>query len=250
MKAESAKKFASIVLFALLCWVFPIVTQAYANKVPNRSLTGLTVDADGVAMDEGTVAAGLKEALCLAIDQSLRKCGNEGGFSSNAKLSIVFPLGISSIASGSCNVQVWDNLKLLEKQMNTVAEMASSAAAPTFYAAVQQLDFPFGIEVLRGDNNAATTYVRDRAYAVIKLEISSLVRRKMVEAGLYQDFCNFVQVFKLESKSNHISYNDVHAHITERTMEGLFATLEYYENIMSVAPEELPTATLRRLFAH
>ncbi len=250
MKAESTKKFASIVSFALLCWVFPIVTQAYADKIPNRSLAGLTVDADGVAMDEGTVAAGLKEALCLAIDQTIRECGNEGGFSSNAKLNIVFPPEIRSLAAGSCNVQVWNKLKLLEKQMNTAAEMTSFAAAPIFYAAVQQLDIPFGIEVLRGEHNAVTAYLRDHAYAALKLEISSLVRRKMAEVGLYQDFCYFLRVLKLESKGKYISYNDVHAHITQRTLEGLFATLEYYENIMRVAPEELPTPTLRRLFIH
>ncbi|MGM0416973.1 MAG: DUF4197 family protein, partial [Thermodesulfobacteriota bacterium] len=174
MNITTGKNLSCWMLHGLLLALVGLSTPAgsYAAKQSEveqvRLLRGITVDSAGVAMDEATVASGLKEALHVAVDNAVALRGARGGFAACAGFRIAPARELCSMVGNSSPERAHEELQRLEEGMNRVAEMASTAAGPLLHEAVARLRIPYAIEVLRGDSDAATAYLHRHKFANIE----------------------------------------------------------------------------------
>jgi len=119
-------------------------------------------------MTERQVAAGLKEALKVGINNSVSLTNRTDGFFGNSMIKIPWPSEaqgaynfINQNASLSFLRPVLDEVVL---KMNRGAEQASARATPIFVSAIEQMTIIDAWNILRGANNAATLYLQSKTY--------------------------------------------------------------------------------------
>lgn len=251
------KTIPQLMLFVLLCpGVFFTQTQDVAfasgepgNTTQQRPLRGLTVDAAGKAMGEDTVAAGLKHALAIAVERSVELRGAEGGFGANAGFRIEPPAQLCRRVMRSDDADAQLHYQRLQQRINYVAEQASVAAEPLLQQAVEELEMPYAIEILRAEGCGATDYLESRKKAQLQEEFPHVVRSEMAEAALYYDLCALLESFVPDQKSGKQLYNELHTLITTQALEGLFVSLRHEEHAMRSNPSARPTPEIKRVFS-
>ncbi len=120
---------------------------------------------EGQPLSDEEVVAGLKEALRIGTDTTVRYLNRLDGYYGDTLIRILFPeeawkvkLAIEALPGGAELVQD------LVIKMNRAAEEAAAEAKPIFWQAIAALTIQDGMAILKGDSVAATRYLRERTY--------------------------------------------------------------------------------------
>jgi len=133
-----------------------------ANQVNNSvNSTQSISNADNIS--------GLKNALNVGIDQAVQNLSIENGFYQDAALKILLPKEAQPII---------DNIKLIPGgqklvdnavlSLNRSAEDAVKEATPIFVSAIKNMTIGDAKEILFGNENAATEYLRKNTYSQLQ----------------------------------------------------------------------------------
>ncbi len=122
---------------------------------------------DDGALDEATVAEGLKEALRVGTERSTASTSKLDGFYKNALIRIALPEQYAGVAKTLRNFGMGSYVDDFERSMNRAAERASGEAIGVFWSAVTQMSIPDAFGILNGGETAATVtktmYIRRKA---------------------------------------------------------------------------------------
>jgi hypothetical protein len=115
-------------------------------------------------LSKDEVASGLKEALDQGIAQAVDKLSAEDGYL-KSQYKIEIPNEAKKVISKVKMVPGFENVErdLIEK-MNRAAESAAKKATPIFIDAVKQISFDDALNILSGEDDAATAYLKDKSY--------------------------------------------------------------------------------------
>jgi len=125
------------------------------------------------------IVSGLKEALMVATDSSVTRLSAVGGYLNDMSVKILLPPEAKTIT---------DNLSKLpggSKMVNDVilrinraAEDAVKGAKPIFVKSVRDMTFADGLQILKGPDNAATQYFKQKTIQ----QLTELYRPKIRES--------------------------------------------------------------------
>ena len=147
--------------------------QGLLNKATKIISTGST------SLSSDDIANGLKEALTNGAEKGCANLAKPDGFFKNAALKILMPPEAAKVESTLRSVglnQFADDLIL---SMNRAAEDASATAAPIFVNAIKQMTISDGINILRGDETAATTYLRSKTSTELKSSFNPIIKNSL-----------------------------------------------------------------------
>ena len=115
-----------------------------------------------ISKDE--VADGLKQALDQGIAEAVDKLSADDGYL-KSQYKIEVPSEAKAVISKVKMVPGFENVEqdLIEK-MNRAAESAAKKATPIFVDAVKQISFDDALNILSGEDDAATAYLKDKSY--------------------------------------------------------------------------------------
>lgn len=115
-----------------------------------------------ISKDE--VADGLKQALDQGIAEAVDKLSADDGYL-KSQYKIEVPSEAKTVISKVKMVPGFENVEqdLIEK-MNRAAESAAKKATPIFVDAVKQISFDDALNILSGEDDAATAYLKDKSY--------------------------------------------------------------------------------------
>jgi hypothetical protein len=134
-------------------------------------------------LSEGTVVAGLKEALRVGTDRAVSTLSKEGGYAQNPALRIGMPAQLAKLASTLRQIGLGRQVDLFEQKMNEAAESAASMAAPVFLDAIGQMSFADARQILGGDQTAITDYFREKTLTRLTKLYTPVVREHMDQVG-------------------------------------------------------------------
>jgi len=120
-------------------------------------------------LTEGDVADGLKEALKVGTNNSVDLLSIEDGFLSDELLKIVLPPEADIITNNLSMIPGGD--KLVEDvvlRLNRAAGDAVTEAAPIFTSAITSMTITDAFNILKGSDNAATAYLKDKTFMQLK----------------------------------------------------------------------------------
>lgn len=201
----------------------------------------------GANADERTVADGLREALRVGSERSVARVSKPGGFAKDALLRIALPKEWKKAGSALRNVGLGQPVDELEAGMNRAAETASAEATAVLWEAVRGITIQDAFAILRGPDDAATSYFRGRSETTLRSRFEPVVASAMQKVGVYQAVRNFtapVQNLPLVS----VPSLDLEAHVTQKTLDGLFRTLASEEAKIRRDPAARTTDLLRKVF--
>lgn len=212
-----------------------------------RDLLAATGLAGSAPLDEGTIVAGLKEALRVGTRNAVASTSRPDGFLANPRIHIPLPEELETMARGLRRVGLGRQVDELELAMNRAAEEASAEAFSVFASAVTQMSFADARGILGGGETAATDYFQRTTRDELGRRFAPIVARTMESVGLarlYDDLMARWRAIPLAPDPG----LDLRAYVTERGLSGLFTVLADEERRIRADPAARTTELLRRVF--
>lgn len=223
-----------------------LVATAACGSLP-KDLGGLVGSGSAAALDDGTIADGLREALKVGSERAVGRVSATDGFLGNKLIRIVLPKDIEKMTSTLRKVGFSSQVDELETSMNRAAEKASGEAVAIFWDAVQGLTIDDARKVLQGGKHSATNLLRERTSVQLGGRIKPIVTQKMDEVGLsrlYGDLANRYNALPLGQKPA-MRLED---YVSEKTLDGVFTMLGKEEERIRADPVARTSELLRRVF--
>ena len=231
------KKFGLLILAASL-------TLTACDELKQVATTVLTQK----LLTNEDIGGGLKSALEIGIGKGADVLSQKGGFM-NSAFKILLPPEARQITDKLKVIPGFNQVEniVLEK-INAGAEDAAAKAKPIFVNAIKQMTFSDALNILMGDKNAATTYLKKATYDQLYQSFSPVIVQSLdkFEARKYWgDAVNTYNKIPFTQKANP-SLDD---YVTKEALNGLFSMVEQKERDIRSNPAERVTDLLKNVFA-
>jgi len=214
-----------------------------------------------IPLSEDEVVSGLKEALSTGAKNSAQRLAAENGYYGDAAIKILLPDeakvivdNISKIPGGQ---QLVEDVIL---RINRAAEDAAKEVAPIFVSSITQMTIKDAFNILKGENNAATNYLRattfDGLYSLYKPKIRSSTEKNIIGnvstkdswltlTGRWNTFANSVAGKLAGLKPVNTDLDDF---LTRKALNGMFSKVEIEELKIRTEVSARVTPLLKRVF--
>lgn len=194
------------------------------------------------------VATGLKQALEIGIGKGSDVLSQKGGYF-NSVYKILLPPEARQVTDRLKAIPGFNKVEdiILEK-INAGAEDAASRAKPIFVNAIKQMTFGDAMNILMGDKNAATEYLKRTTFQQLYNEFNPVIVTSLdkFEARKYWgDAVNTYNKIPFIKKVN----PSLDEYVTNEALKGLFSMVEEKERSIRTNLAERTTDLLKRVFA-
>lgn len=219
---------------------------------------------EGLVGNDETIA-GLKEALIVSTDTSVMKTSKTNGFFGDAAIKILFPEEADNIKKildlpvvNQVGQPLMDGLVL---KMNQAAEEAAPLAKDIFVNAITNLTITDALNILGGDQDAATQYLRANANTQLYDAFYPKVENAMSSVGADVAWNQITTQYNTYSGDPIVSTaasiaglnfgpvdTDISAYTTNKALDGLFIVIAKEEAKIRTDITHRVTDLLQRVF--
>jgi len=207
------------------------------------------------------IIAGLKQALTIGADSSLKRISKTDGYYRDELIKILLPPEAKTITDNLARIPGGE--KLVEDvvlRINRAAEDAAREALPIFASAVTGMTIQDGLAILKGHPTAATDYLRsntyDQLFALYQPKIKNSIDKKLIGNISTAESWN-----KLTTEWNKIANSlvgqmagfkpvnvQLDSYLTGKALDGLFLKVGEEEKKIRTDPVARVTELLKRVF--
>lgn len=204
------------------------------------------------------IVRGLKDALVHGTDTAVTHLHNKNGYYGDAALKIWLPKEAKPVYERLEKVPLLD--KYIDDailSLNRAAEAASKEAAPIFVNAIRSMTIQEAMTILRGEENAATEYLKSKTYdqlyqaylPKVKISLSKEYVKGLSAEESYKKVIDTYNTVSLNGMLwKKIENNSLSEHTTNKALEGLFVKVAEEEKLIRQNPVHRVTDILRRVF--
>lgn len=243
---------SSIIILVLL---FTLLGCAELMQVAQQ------VTEENKPLTQNEIIAGLKEALIVGINNSSNILGATDGYYKDEMVKILLPTEADVIVKNINKIPGGNDLiEDVLLKINRAAEDAVSEAKPIFANSIKSMTIADGYTILKGDDNAATQYLRKTTYN----QLFELYRPKIkasVEKKLVGNISTGESWTQITGKWNEIAKSlvgqvagfnpveiDLDEYLTNKALDGLFLKIEAEEKQIRQDPLARVNSLLKRVF--
>jgi hypothetical protein len=206
-----------------------------------------------IPMSEAEVASGLREALTIGAVNAVLATNKENGFFQHPTIKIPFPpeaAGAMTYMQNSSLLRPLLNEFVL--RLNRAAEQASAQARPIFTNAIRDITIQDAWGILRGSQNAATSYLHGRTYSQLYTAFKPDIISSLNAVGAqtaWQELTTTYNAIAALSPSLSTVNTDLADYATTKALDGLFFLVEEEEVKIRRDPAARVTELLQKVFA-
>ena len=203
------------------------------------------------ALTEADAAAGIRAALNNGVSSAISTIGVRDGFLRNAQIRIPLPGFLQDMQSSLSRVGLSGPLDTLETQLNRGAEAAVPEGRRIFVDAISGMSISDAIGIVRGGNNAATTYLKDRTFSPLTSLFTPIMSNALQQAGAIQTFDSLAASLRnipLAPQLGADAKNDLIQHGVQYGLDGMFLYIAKEEAAIRSNPAKRTSEILRRVF--
>lgn len=233
------------------CILLGLISCDTLQQVANTAGVSLSMENTSPALSNQEVISGLKEALTIGANKGAQQASAVGGFLKNDFIRLPFPPDAKKVRDKAMQWGLDKKVEKFEATLNQAAEEACKTAAPIFVNAITNMSVKDGFAILKGNENAATTYLKDNTskalYQAFLPEVKKAI--EMVKLTAYWE-----PLAKKYNQSTLLTGNDpintdLNDYVTKRAMEGLFHLVELKEREIRKDPLSRTTDLLKKVFS-
>lgn len=199
------------------------------------------------ALTNDEVIRGLREALTVGTNNSSNLTSKLDGFYKNPEIFIPFPPEALKVKEKVEQLGMKKQVDEFVMTLNRAAETATSEAAPIFVNAIKEMTIADGFAILRGNDNAATQYLKDKTTAQLKVKFNPIVKaaiQKVEVTKYWNPIINTYNKVPFVEKMN----PDLEDYVTAKAMDGLFLMIAKEETKIRKDPMARVTDLLKKVF--
>lgn len=198
-------------------------------------------------LSEEKIVAGLKEALNIGTENSVKSTGCRDGYFGNEAIKILMPEKMQKVESTFRKIGLNSAMDEFILSMNRAAESAAPHAKQIFLDAITEMSFDDAHKILKGSDTAATDYFRDQTSSRLIKAFQPVVNNATDEFGVTKKYK------ELEKQITAIPFIkvetiDIDQYVVEKALDGLFHVLGEEESKIRTDPAARVTELLREVF--
>ncbi len=197
--------------------------------------------------DSDRGAEAIREALRVGTERTVDRTGRDDGYLGNALIRIGLPEEFQTAGDRLRSIGLGGQVDDLERRMNRAAEAAATEAAPIVASAIRDMQPSDVYAVIRGEDDAATRYLRDRSEETLRERYEPVVREHMAETGVYRVYQPLRESYNRLPGVPELEL-DLDRYVTDRALDGLFTVLAEEEGRIREDPAARTTELLREYF--
>jgi len=202
----------------------------------------------GTALSAEEAGRGLKEALDFGVDEAVTFLSAEDGYYKSI-YQILMPEDVQKVTDKLKVLPGFTNVETeIVRRVNRAAEDAAKSAGPIFLDAIKKITFQDAMDILKGQNNAATVYLERNTNQALRAEFNPIIVNSLNKFGAldyWADAVNSYNKIPFITKLN----PDLSDHVTTQAMDGLFALIAVKEEGIRSDVSQRTTSLLRKVFA-
>ena len=202
---------------------------------------------EGESVSTEEVGRGLKEALTNGVSKGSDLVSQVDGYFKNPDIKIPFPQEVKQVESRLRQIGLGDEVDKFVLTLNRGAEDAAKEAKPIFVEAVRQMTIQDAWSILRGEQDAATQYLKKSTSSVLKEKFKPIIQNSLNKVNAtkyYSDLVNSYNRIPLVQKVN----PDLDEYATDKAIEGIFVMIAKEEKNIRENPLARTSELLKKVF--
>lgn len=245
--------YIKVLFFSLIINIFNCTSQIKLNKisekVPNNILTEKNSKS---SLSNEEIVKGLKEALTIGVEKGSNKASKVNGFLNNEAIRLPFPPDAQKVKEVCLKFRLNAKVEEFEETLNKAAEEACKTAATIFKNAVLNMSVKDGFQILKGEDNAATNYLKEQTtndlYTLFFPEVKNAIEKVKLTSYWEPLTKKYNQTTRLSG--NEPVNTDLNKYVTEKAIEGIFHLIEIEEKAIRKDPLQRTSDLLKKVFGN
>jgi hypothetical protein len=213
----------------------------------------------GVAIGEGNsaptndeVIAGLREALSSGVTKGSNQASAVDGFFKNPLLFIPFPEEAMVVKNKALELGLTTQVENFERTLNRAAEEACKTAGSIFLEAIKGMSISDGFSILRGSENAATEYLREKTLVKLTSDFRPIIQQAVDKVELASYWQPLVTAYNTSTifTGGQTVNPDLTGYVTDKATAGLFLLIAKEEKNIRDHPSARITDLLKKVFGY
>ncbi len=201
----------------------------------------------GLTVQDAT--AGIREALKQGTGESVKIVSKTNGYLANPEIKIPFPQEAKEVETKLRAIGLGSQVDEVVTSINRAAEDAAKSAEPVFVSAITGMTVSDAINIVKGNDDAATRYLEKTTSPELKVKFSPIIKASLdrVDATrLWTEVIRQYNQIPFVKKQN----PDLTAYVTEKAIAGLFVMVAREEVKIRKNPAARSTEILKKVFGN
>lgn len=199
---------------------------------------------------QNNIVAGLKEALTIGAEKGTQKLSMTDGFLKNAAVKVLLPPEAQKVEAALKKVGMSHLVDEAIVSMNRAAEEATKSAAPIFVNAIKNMSVKDGLQILKGSDSAATTYLKANTIQELTTAFKPIIAKALESTGATKHWTSLTTTYnKLPTSFNKVE-TDLSAYVTQKALDGVFYQVAQEEKEIRKNPAARVTDLLKNVFGN
>ncbi|MFT5970725.1 MAG: hypothetical protein ACI8ZO_001242 [Flavobacteriales bacterium] len=226
--------------------VFVCVLQLVSCAELQQVVDQLPQGSYGLGNEE--IANGLREALDNGIEKQVSKLTKEDGFYKNELVKILLPEELQKVDKTLRDVGLGNLADEGLKVLNRAAEDAVREATPIFITAVKEITFADAKNILLGNDEAATQYLKNTTQTELYNKFNPVIKSSFQRVGADQIWSNLITRYNNLPLTNKVN-PDLTDYVTQEALSGVYSMIALEEKEIRTKVIARTTPILRKVFA-
>lgn len=223
-------------------FLFSTVSHAQLDQLEKRLGVG-----NASSLSDSKVSSGLKEALRVGAENSVKLTGKTDGYFKNEAIKILMPSNLRPLEKGLRAVGFGPKIDSFILSMNRSAEAAAPAAKKIFTDAILEMSFEDARKILSGGDTAATDYFKGKTTGRLTTAFRPVVEKTMSKNGVTRQYKALTEQYQSIPFAKNETF-DIDKYVVEKALDGLFYELADQERQIRKDPAARTTSLLKEVF--
>ena len=232
-------------IFSVLILLGVQLCSAQINLLKVASAKSSTLLSSSANKDE--VAKGLRQALVLGADKATESASAKDGFYANKVIRISFPNEAYKMKKTLQKAGMQSQITDFERSINSAAELATKQVLVIFIDAITNMSIQDAFQILKGENTAATSYLKKQTYAQLYNKIKPIAKKAFQQVEVTRYWSPLLKNHNAIPFTNPVN-PDLEDYVTNKTIEGIFVLIAKQEKEIRINPKARTSALLRKVF--
>tara|TARA_B100000795_G_scaffold269782_1_gene260371 strand:- start:676 stop:1398 length:723 start_codon:yes stop_codon:yes gene_type:complete len=236
------------ILFVIVLLSATTSNAQYDLKKIKNTISEKTKTTTSSKLSSEEIVKGLKEALSVGVKNAGSLTSSLDGFNKNDLIRIPFPESARKMETSLRKVGMGKKVDEFEVALNRAAEEASKEAAPIFFNSIKKMEVQDGLNILKGNDDAATQFMKGKTDAELYAIFKPIVIKALSSVNITKYWSPLVTRYNkipLTKKMN----PDLEDYTTKKTIEGLFKMLAIEEKKIRNSELARVTDILKKVFS-
>lgn len=229
----------------ILTAIFSLFSCAELQHVVNNFPTG---GGSPQGLSNDYIAGGLRQALDKGIDLQVSKLTAKDGFFRNSLVKILLPAELQKVDSSLRKIGLGNLADEGLRLLNRAAEDAVGTATPIFVNAVKGITFNDAKNILIGNNNAATSYLKGKTNTALYQKFNPVIQSSLGKVGATKIWSNIMSKYNAIPFTQKVNPN-LTDYVTNQALVGVYKMIGIEEQKIRTQLNSRTTDVLRKVFA-